>query len=83
MGLCGKSGEAIDIVKKWLAQGHQLERTHLAEGWEMSPGIWPRPPLPWTCPWKRFSRLTLTRCASAIQRALTAGALKRGWKETC
>ena len=22
MGLCGESGEAIDIVKKWMAQGH-------------------------------------------------------------
>ena len=30
MGLCGESGEAIDIVKKWLAQGHQLDREHLA-----------------------------------------------------
>ena len=32
MGLCGESGEAIDIVKKWMAQGHELDRGHLAEG---------------------------------------------------
>ena len=31
MGLCGESGEAIDIVKKWLAQGHALDRDHLAK----------------------------------------------------
>ena len=29
MGLCGESGEAIDIVKKHLAQGHELDRAHL------------------------------------------------------
>lgn len=29
MGLCGESGEAIDIVKKWLAQGHELDREGL------------------------------------------------------
>ena len=26
MGLCGESGEAIDIVKKHLAQGHELDK---------------------------------------------------------
>lgn len=31
MGLCGESGEAIDIVKKWFAQGHELDREHLAK----------------------------------------------------
>ena len=31
MGLCGESGEAIDIVKKWLMQGHALDRQHLAK----------------------------------------------------
>ena len=29
MGLCGESGEAIDIVKKWLAQGHELDKDRL------------------------------------------------------
>lgn len=29
MGLCGESGEAIDIVKKHLAQGHTLNREAL------------------------------------------------------
>ena len=31
MGLCGESGEAIDIVKKHLAQGHELDREHLID----------------------------------------------------
>ena len=29
MGLCGESGEAIDIVKKHLAQGHPLDKEAL------------------------------------------------------
>lgn len=29
MGLCGEAGEAIDIVKKWLAQGHELDKEAL------------------------------------------------------
>lgn len=28
MGLCGESGEAIDIVKKWYAHGHELDVEH-------------------------------------------------------
>ena len=31
MGLCGESGECIDIVKKTMFQGHPLDREHLAE----------------------------------------------------
>ena len=31
MGLCGESGEAIDIVKKHLAQGHELDREKLVK----------------------------------------------------
>jgi NTP pyrophosphatase (non-canonical NTP hydrolase) len=31
MGLCGESGEAIDLVKKHLAQGHELDKEHLAK----------------------------------------------------
>lgn len=31
MGLCGESGEVIDIVKKWIAQGHELDKEHLIE----------------------------------------------------
>ncbi len=31
MGLCGESGEAIDIVKKWLHQGHDLDRQKLTK----------------------------------------------------
>lgn len=29
MGLCGEAGEAIDIVKKHLMQGHELDRDKL------------------------------------------------------
>lgn len=29
MGLCGESGECIDIVKRHLAQGHELDRENL------------------------------------------------------
>ena len=31
MGLCSESGEAIDLVKKQLFQGHELDEAHLKE----------------------------------------------------
>ena len=31
MGLCGEAGEAIDLVKKHLAQGHDLDKESLAK----------------------------------------------------
>ena len=38
MGLCGESGEAIDIVKKHLFQGHELDKQKLAK--EMGDIAW-------------------------------------------
>lgn len=45
MGLCGESGEAIDIVKKWLAQGHDLDKAKLAKelgdiAWYLAETAW-------------------------------------------
>ena len=45
MGLCGESGEAIDIVKKWLAQWHELDREKLAKelgdvAWYLAETAW-------------------------------------------
>ena len=31
MGLCGESGECVDLVKKYLFQGHELDKEHLAK----------------------------------------------------
>ena len=31
MGLCGESGEAIDVVKKHLFQGHELDKEKLSK----------------------------------------------------
>ena len=31
MGLCGESGEVIDLVKKHLAQGHELDTEKMAK----------------------------------------------------
>ena len=31
MGLCGESGEAIDLVKKHLAQGHEFDKQKFAK----------------------------------------------------
>ena len=31
MGLCGESGEVIDILKKYLSQGHELNKEKMIE----------------------------------------------------
>nr|DAI01545.1 MAG TPA: NTP-PPase-like protein [Caudoviricetes sp.] len=31
MGLCGEAGECVDLVKKHLFQGHELDKEHLAK----------------------------------------------------
>lgn len=31
MGLCGESGEYIDILKKYMFQGHELDKKHMAK----------------------------------------------------
>ena len=45
MGLCGETGEAIDIVKKHLAQGHELDREGLIKelgdvAWYLAETAW-------------------------------------------
>lgn len=31
MGLCGESGECVDMIKKYRFQGHELDKAHLAK----------------------------------------------------
>ena len=38
MGLCGEAGECIDVVKKHLFQGHELDRDKLLD--EMGDCLW-------------------------------------------
>ena len=53
MGLCGEAGEAIDLVKKHLAQGHELDREKPARPSTWSKSIWPRD-TSWTAKsWRR------------------------------
>ena len=45
MGLCGESGEAIDLVKKHLHQGHELDRDGLKKelgdiAWYLAETAW-------------------------------------------
>ena len=45
MGLCGEAGEALDIVKKHLAQGHELDREGLIKelgdvAWYLAETAW-------------------------------------------
>lgn len=38
LGLCGETGEIADILKKYLYQGHELDRAHMIE--ELGDVLW-------------------------------------------
>lgn len=38
MGLCGEAGEVIDLVKKWVFQGHELYKEDVEE--ELGDVLW-------------------------------------------
>lgn len=38
MGLCGEAGEVIDLIKKWVFQGHELYQDDVAE--ELGDVLW-------------------------------------------
>ena len=38
MGLCGESGEVIDLIKKWAFQGHSLRKQDIVE--ELGDVLW-------------------------------------------
>lgn len=38
MGLCGEAGECIDVVKKYLYQGHKLDKLNLKD--ELGDVLW-------------------------------------------
>lgn len=45
MGLCGESGEALDILKKHKFQGHELDKEHIAKelgdiAWYLAISAW-------------------------------------------
>lgn len=44
MGLCGESGECVDMVKKYRFQGHELDKAHLAKELGDGRGISQLPP---------------------------------------
>ena len=71
MGLCGESGEAIDLVKKWLMQGHELDKEHLIK--ELGDVAWylAEAATALDVPLETVFRETWISCASGIPTAST------------
>lgn len=56
MGLNGESGKCIDIMKKYLFQGHAMDAEHMAKELGMQLGILQLVPVLSVMTWKRFCR---------------------------
>ena len=63
-GLCGESGECIDLWKKAVFQGHTLDKTRIAE--ELGDVLWYAAECLLKTLWRRISK----SCASGIRTGL-------------
>ena len=64
MGLCGEAGEAIDIVKKHLAQGHELHKDKLVDEGECLALV--------RVPVKEVFQMVLTVASAALMLSMNA-----------
>lgn len=69
MGLCGESGEAIDIVKNGFRRGTRLTARTLPRNWAISRGTLQRQPQRWRSRWRRSCKATSISCKNAIRTA--------------
>ena len=83
MGLCGESGEAIDIMKKWLMQGHELDKAHLIK--ELGDVAWylAEAAIALDIPLEAFFREIWTSYASVFPTGLMSGLRRIARRAIC